>query len=507
MTDSNQEKYIIFKHILVSLTIYSIFFFIAAYYKPFHVDEFYSWVYSERCSLYDITTLRKQFGIGHPPLYHLIQKLVQNVFPSYHHIQIRLANYFFGFLFIILFAKFTLKQKNIPYFIYGIAGSATILEIFVFSRMWGLVCLASMLLLWAGEEYCKDKNKKYLFFFLGSCILGFLSDYSFIILSLYFIIVLFWQTTFSKNVIRFSFIFMFIAFAISPYWSDDINNLNIFYVLSGQIRKLVLLVAKTINVLFNFWFVELLLTALLLFGATLMLELYRRIRQQKPNSTFSFTYLSAATSFLKEKAGHLLDVRHDYSRVFLTVIAAWLITLAVNPVFWAETIRKRFLTILLPFILYIIVRHFDKKSLYVLASLLFCSGLIYISSNRVAGIYPPPSFDDEAPIIYQNEWAYTTQHLRSTEKPSEPPFITDFSSIRKNCRICRMGTKDIPFDQFDTLWTVWSHRSDPDHFIPAEFKKVEGGMPNFTWLDRMQFKYLTPLPKDRYLVYKYVRQK
>ena len=101
------------KHILIAWILFSTVYWIAAYNKPYHVDEFYSWVYAERCTFKDIFLL-KEFGIGHPPLFHLVQKSVQSLFPTYHPAQVRLANYLFGSVFVMLLVSMLSHYRNIP---------------------------------------------------------------------------------------------------------------------------------------------------------------------------------------------------------------------------------------------------------------------------------------------------------------------------------------------------------------------------------------------------------
>lgn len=494
------------KHIFISWLIFSILFFIAAYFKPFHVDEFYSWVYAERSSFKDILQLKKQFGIGHPPLYHLIQKVIQTIFQPYHHIHVRIANYLFGSLFVIIFTNIILKEKNIPFFCYGLSGSATLLEVYVFSRMWGLVCLFSLLLLWSGERYIKDQKGKYLLFFLGSCVLGFISDYSFIVLSPYIVIILFWRNPCLKHFLYINSILLVSTFILLMYRKMNINGTGITSFFYSLFYDSILIVLKTINTIFNFWFVEPLLIALLIFVVLFSLEIMARNNLVKGKIlVVPFVYLSAIISFFKEKLIRLFDVNRDFNRFLITIMGAWLIILLVNPIFWTGIIRKRVLTILCPFILYIIFRNFNKKALYVIASVLFCSGLIFVSSNRIAGIYPSGSFDEDIPIIYENEWAYATQYLRSHKKQIHGPFIIDYSSFKKRCWICRMGTENIPFHEFDIFWVVWQSRSDPRKFIPGDFILTNKIDANLTWLDQLQFKYLTPLPKTKFSIFEYKR--
>ncbi len=496
-------KRTILRHVFFSWLIFSVFYIFSAYHKPFHVDEFYSWVYTERCSWEDILSLRVQHGIGHPPLYHLLQKLVQTVLHPYHYLHVRLANYLIGSLFIVLFVRFILKQKYIPFFCYGLAGSATILEIFIFSRMWGLICLSSFLLMWAGEEYFKSQKRRYLLLFFGSCVLGFSSDYSFIVLSLYFVIILFWRRFYLVYLVYLYFIILFISLFTVLYRVAMTQEASFAFLLFYQIRDLGLLFLKTINVLFNFWFVELILISVLIFGILTVLEIFRRNNLKDCNLNILAKYFSFLISFCLDKLKHIFDLNRDYNRVLLTVIGSWLIVLTFNPVFWTGIIRKRFLTILCPFLLLIIIRNYHKNALHVLTVILFCSGLIFASSNRVAGVYPPPSFTEDIPIIYQNEWAYATQYLRRPKRLPQNEFLADFSSFDMRCRLCTMGTNNIPFEQYNLLWVVWSNRSDPDKFMPADFARTREGLANLTWLDKLQFKYLTPLPKTQYLVFKY----
>ena len=56
--------------------------------------------------------------------------------------------------------------------------------------MWGLVCLASLLLFWAGESYARSAQPWKLILLAGACIFGFLSDYNFILMMPYLLYVI-----------------------------------------------------------------------------------------------------------------------------------------------------------------------------------------------------------------------------------------------------------------------------------------------------------------------------
>ena len=74
------------------------------------MDEFYSWVYAQKCTYAEILTL-KDTGIGHPPLYHLIQKFVSDLLPGYHFVHVRIANFIFGILFLWVIFQIIGKKR------------------------------------------------------------------------------------------------------------------------------------------------------------------------------------------------------------------------------------------------------------------------------------------------------------------------------------------------------------------------------------------------------------
>jgi len=48
------------KYIFILWVIFSSVYWIAAYNKPFYADEFYSWVYAERCTFKEIILLKER---------------------------------------------------------------------------------------------------------------------------------------------------------------------------------------------------------------------------------------------------------------------------------------------------------------------------------------------------------------------------------------------------------------------------------------------------------------
>ena len=265
---SNMQKNFSIKHIFASWAIFSLLYWIAAYYKPFHVDEFYSWVYANQCSFKEIFSLRDT-GIGHQPLYHIIQKLVQTLFQPYHFLHVRLANYLLGSLFVTIFVKTFLKYRNIPFFCYGVSASSALLDTFVFSRMWGLVCFSSLLLLWVGEAYYKNQDRRFIALILVICALGFLSDFNFVLLVPYVAIILFSRKHYFRYLLPVSLTLMAATWILSEYLYANSIGESIRYVFYNLFNNLTKISYGMGNMLFNYWFEETFLLAMLLFGLSL----------------------------------------------------------------------------------------------------------------------------------------------------------------------------------------------------------------------------------------------
>lgn len=522
------------KHIVISWALFSTLYWIAACFKPFHVDEFYSWVYAQRCTFKEILWL-KEFGLGHPPLYHLIQKIIQEFFPSYHFTYVRFANYVFGSLFVIILGTWLLRRKNNPIFIYGICCSATTLDTFVFSRMWGLLCLSSLLLLWSGEKYLENRERRHVAFFLGACILGFLSDYSFILLVPYIGIVLFSRRhSFKKLLISF-FCLLIIGWMTTWYLHVIYGGLSFHGYVWHLFNDIMRTSRELMTVLFNFWFDETLLVALLLLLVAMFFDLKSKSSSEQYKNQYSkealysilaglcmlvtLNLLIAHSSlrmwvgapivllvllllFLKGKEIDVLDLRVDRNRIILAVIGAVLIILCVSPIFWRNLKYQRFLLILSPFILLLVFRICDKRVINTISMVLIVSGLIYVLSNRVSDYYPAPLYNKEMPVIFQNEFSYSTQYIRDWKVTQEEPYIIDQSSFQKYCKICTMGKSDIDFSGHDWVSIVAFYKYDASPILPSDFVLVEK-TENLTWLDRMQFKYLTPLHPGRQATFIY----
>jgi hypothetical protein len=533
LTGNEKGRKRIVLHIMLAWVIVSIMFWIAAYHKPFHVDEFYSWVYVERSSVQEILGL-KEFGIGHPPFYYLIQKAVQAVVPGFHPMSVRMANYFIGSACLAALVSMLSEYRDFPAFYYGVASSAVLLDLFVFSRMWGLVCFFSVLLIWAGEKYVKGHSPVYLLTALVAYGMGMFADYSIILLSPYILLVLLSRSRYVKY-----FAYVMVA-ALSALWIylSHISSIRkgygdgrLFYSLSHDVLKTIF---ETGLMLFRFWFEEPFLGALLVIALSILISflIKKRFTAGKEYGTtprlimLLFVILisldisvqndllriryAAIAAFLMSAVLLLYIGRtgrtgtiSDNGRLLASGICALLILVSVSQVFWKDLKHFLYVTPLLPVALLLIYRNLGRVQLYPISFVLLVSGLLYVSSNVIAGYYPPPSLVKLAPIIFRDEFAYSNRYLRFGERVSEEPFLIDQSNFDKFCKTCRMGTRDIPFDKFEKFWIVDRYDSDSHPIVPSGFSLVEEKAVGLTASDKYQFDHFCPLSTWHYATFEY----
>jgi hypothetical protein len=155
-------------------------------------------------------------------------------------------------------------------------------------------------------------------------------------------------------------------------------------------------------------------------------------------------------------------------------------------------------------------KNFRPGLLRIPALMLVLSGGMYLFSNRMVEWYPPQVFDVSHPVVFENEFACANHYLRRGLIIGEEPVLVDFSFFDKYCRVCRIGSDVLDAEGFDTLQFVGFERSEgeraemfvpPPGFVPAREEDVR-----FTQLDRLQLRFLTPIPKQRFMVYTYVRE-
>jgi hypothetical protein len=532
-----ESRYNMLIHVLICWSIFTAFYWAAAYYKPFHVDEFYSWVYAERCTFRDILLL-KDSGIGHPPLYHLLQKLVQISLPTYHPWQVRLGNYLPGSLFVALLAMLLLREKRMPIFCYAISSSAGLLNVFVFSRMWGLVCFSSLLLLWRGEEYAKNQEIRNLLLLLGAFILGIVSDYNFILLIPYGIIVLFSRT---RNVRYVTYLlplllcaaWIFLAFRFSVSSGHDI-----VYGFFSIMESLMTISHEMGITLLDFWFTEPFLLALgigvLWFWLCFTRE-RNKVRDKRDIDVLPFVILIAVTLIAAHTlvGANIIRVRQAMAylafifaivvwlmrqkrfiwpapgdvRLWVSIVCGVLILLCINStnlLFWTDLRHARFQSVLLPFILLLIYRALNPRMAYAMILIFFVSGLLYITSSGISDYFPPPVVEKTYPVFYYNEFAYSNQYLSGERNASADPFILR-PKFNTFCRVCEMGTSNVSYDDFTEVRVVAVDLVDPRMILGSQFVQFGPIETSLTHIDNFQYRYFTPIYPRYYTVTQYRR--
>jgi hypothetical protein len=496
--------------VLVIWLLFTLGYLFAAWFKPFHDDEFYSWMYAWRYSFREILLLR-EFGIGHPPLYHLMQKCVQACMPFYHPLFVRTANYVVGSLFVAVWSFWCLKQKSVPLFCAGVCLSASVFEAFIFSRMWGLVILAVFMMYLAGERCLRTGAWRDMAGFGGACFFAFMADYgSSIAVFPYAAFVLAVRLT-GRAARRWSGLFVAVLALLwlLTTWRD-MAGAGLPAYLVRLVSDFVTIALKTVNVLFNFWFVEPFALALAVFGALVCGEYALQWRSAASHAATGGASLRRHVRCLAQRLRAFVDVRTETGRLALTVLSAWIMLLAVSPVFWRALLNKKYMVIVLPLVCVLLLKMFRPRFLNILALVLCLTGGIYLFSNRILEWYPPQVFDVEHPVVFENEFACANHYLRRGLRIGEEPVLVDFSMFEKYCKVCRIGTDVLDVEGADMLQFVGFALSEeelagvftpPPGFVLAHTEGVR-----LTRLDRLQFRYLTPIPKRTFAVYTFMRE-
>ena len=91
--------------------------------------------------------------------------------------------------------------------------------------------------------------------------------------------------------------------------------------------------------------------------------------------------------------------------------------------------------------------------------------------------------------------------LRFDEVRNANPYFTNMSSFASFCRVCKMGTDKIPYDELDSLtvvsWSEWKPAAIPSQFVCS--KQDPYGL---SWTDRFQFKYFRPIYPRHFSAYR-----
>ncbi|MEZ4599390.1 MAG: hypothetical protein R2940_06335 [Syntrophotaleaceae bacterium] len=519
--------------ISTALAVFSLFYWISAYFKPFHVDEFYSWVYAQRCTFKEIFLL-KDGGIGHPPLYHLLQKIIIEIVPSYHFLHLRVVNYFSGLVFVALLVKILYRYSNHALFAVAAVSSSAILNVFVFSRMWGLVCLSSLLLVILGEKYLNEENDRLLPAIGVVCIVGHLSDYNFILMMPY-IFLIYSIKKFNYNSVKSLYgflLFIFLSTAIFKISKIEGTGISIFYnIITDYVLSIPQIFFETTFTFLNFWFLETFVISIMIIFASF----YINWKKEKGKIDGSLTVLTFAIGMVILhvilKISPYIRVRYSGIVVIFSLIVFWhflrraniwnvtklsdriihsiaggmIILLTISPYFYKNLIDSRFLALFLPCIFMWMISIGNKQFLTILSIILIISGVIYLSSNGIAENYPPPVIDNSGKFIFQDYSSYANQYIKKFPNILQDPVFLDVSAAYKSCRVCAMGTKIETITSGKKIFILGRE----DGFNLSEFKNLNGLVLNkkcvvgLSFSDKIQFKYLTPIRTWRHSIFEF----
>jgi hypothetical protein len=204
----------------------------------------------------------------------------------------------------------------------------------------------------------------------------------------------------------------------------------------------------------------------------------------------------------------LFEMDAVQTRLAVSILGGLVILLGVNYAFWRELKQAKFLFVLLPFILFFLYRVLEKKRLHLVSVLLMVTGLFYITSFRISNSFLPPAMEGKEPVVYKDEFAYSTRYLRSRDQAAEEPVFIRYEMFDKYCRVCKLGTliDDFRFEDYDRVWMVGNRVFRFDEYIPVEFELVKK-YAHLSWADRIKFKFLHPIDADwLYLVWEYRRK-
>lgn len=518
------------------LVLFSLLYWTAALVKPYHVDEFYSWVYARKCSFGDILRLRDG-GIGHPPLYHLIQKCVQSLVPAGFVPAARLANYVFGCGFCLVMRRVLPGAGGVPLLVYGVCASAGVLETFLFSRMYGLVSLLSLLLIATGERYLRENRAILLLGAVMVFVAGMCSDYSYILVLPYLLLICMPAQPWTGRVIRWGGMLQVIV-CVAVHWVASVRQGagggHAVYVLA---RSVVELCFHGWLRLCTFFFEEpCFAAAAVVAGVHVYVRVKARLRvpRQAPTTLTADVIMCGICALIAvyglanhhpEKIVYVVpivggtlyvlfrqraffsqaDVVDRSVRFVLSIGSGVLLLLTVNPIFWRNLVDRRFLGVLLPFGVLLAARHLPAATQRALGAVLLCSGVLYLCSNGLSNYFPPTVVCGGGHIVFQDEMAYADHYFRCATDETTALYITDRSKFQKFCRVCEMGTNVVPYEDFEALRFICRHDFDPGVLLPDNFIQVDS-QPLLTGFDRRLFSWLTPVGTTHFTLFTYRRE-
>jgi hypothetical protein len=216
----------------------------------------------------------------------------------------------------------------------------------------------------------------------------------------------------------------------------------------------------------------------------------------------AITVLTGFVLFQQMRKADHTGITSDDGRLLTSTMCALLVLLSVSPFFWNDLKHFLYVIPLLPYILILIYRNYGHVILSAISFVFFISGLLYVSSNIIAGYYPPPSFEKLSPVIFKDEFAYSNQYMRAGSERPTKPYLLD-SKFDKFCKTCSMGISQIPFDHLENFWVVDRVEYEPHILIPLRFALTNKKEVGLTGLDKYQFKHFRPFSTWRYATFEY----
>jgi len=396
-----------------------------------------------------------------------------------------------------------------------------------------------MLLLIVGETYSETRKKKHLYLIVEIVILGCLADYNFILLTPYVIFVLSSERSYWRRIIYLTGSLL-LVWALSRLIKIGFYQGELVRCVYRLFEDFIYLHHVLSNLILYFNFEELLVGTLLVICLSFVGYVGWAWKARSSTLNASKLHLQIASWFTILMLIHFL-IWKDYVRVrgvfavvgLLVILAIWRISrskftecdpvnkrlvlslmgsicllLALNPLMHRELLEVRFLLALSPLVFFMIVRNLSPLMIRIFSVVLMMSGALYLLSASISTSYPIPDLGTSSPVIFEDEFAYADRYLRSDPKDRGEPFILDFSRFDAFCRVCRMGTDDIPYGSMDRFLVVTRHvevtrlNIDPRQFIPLEYSLVSK-YDALNWLDRIQFKYLTPMDRMHFVVWEF----
>jgi len=483
------------RKVIFYLIIFSVCYWYCAIIKPFPTDSYYSWVYAKNCTFSEILSL-KDSGIGHPPLFHLLQKMVQTILPGYHAFYIRIVNFFAGIIFFYLLITYLKKYQIHNLYLFSLVISATLMDIFIYARMWGIAVLVSFILYITGEKYVETLSDRYLLYSILLFGFGMFADYNFILMLPYFFIIITKKNRFRKYLFYYACVFLVIV--IISIYAYNLYKQGLTDTIYSFINAFISLSFLHFQNLVNFDYMESILFALFI----ILIYLFFTYNREEINNTHHILWFLSGITILYFainldlirirvilillpifiyyiyyilKKIRIENIWEDIdTRIIASITIGSIILLAINPIFWRSLLESRFIIVLFPMFIVLVYRNFSYSFLSLIAVIVIISGILYMASARVSNSFPAGVIDYNKPNIYGSPRAYATQYLKNWKKGDVPMFLS-MKSFDKSCRICKevMRKNTFGLTEIDKFQIEYLTPIKENHFYVYEIKKIK----------------------------------